>query len=94
MTPYPEQTAPSYRLSCQMKHEIAALERLCQVVRIRGFRIVSMAVDSFEDALAISLTVEGTRPISMLQTQLEKLQTVASLELISPELNARAARSA
>ena len=61
--------------------EAAALERLCQVVRIRGFRIASMAVETAGEHLNIALTLEGTRPIAMLQSQLEKLHTVAEVAL-------------
>jgi acetolactate synthase II small subunit len=64
-----------------MTHEAAALERLCQVVRIRGFRIAKLAMESTGGALDISLTLEGNRPIGMLQSQLEKLQTVVVVAL-------------
>ncbi|MFO7995380.1 MAG: ACT domain-containing protein [Marinobacter sp.] len=70
---------PSYTLNCRMSREAAALERLCQVVRIRGFRIATMAVESAGDHLDIALTLEGTRPITMLQSQLEKLHTVSEV---------------
>ncbi|MFC4257788.1 ACT domain-containing protein [Marinobacter lacisalsi] len=75
------QDTPSYQIHCRMTQEAAALERLCQVVRIRGFRIAKMAMESSGDALDIALTLEGTRPIGMLQSQLEKLQTVMGVEL-------------
>jgi len=64
-----------------MVYESAALERLCQVVRIRGFRVARMAVESAGDQLDIQLTLEGTRPIEMLKAQLEKLHTVAEVAL-------------
>lgn len=70
-----------YQIHCQMTHETAALERLCQVVRVRGFRIAKMTMESHGDALDIALTLEGTRPIGMLQSQLEKLQTVVGVKL-------------
>ena len=75
------QDTPSYRIHCRMTHEAAALERLCQVVRIRGFRIAKMTMESSDEALDIALTLEGSRPIGMLQSQLEKLQTVVGVEL-------------
>ncbi|MFO7530236.1 MAG: ACT domain-containing protein [Marinobacter sp.] len=83
MTPRADISMPSYTLNCRMAHEAAALERLCQVVRIRGFRIARMAVESAEEHLDIALTLEGTRPIAMLQSQLEKLHTVAEVALAS-----------
>lgn len=53
---------PSYTLTCRMSHEAAALERLCQVVRIRGFRIARMAVESVlegaDETLEIALTIQ------------------------------------
>jgi acetolactate synthase II small subunit len=64
-----------------MAFEPAALERLCQVIRIRGFRVASMAVESVGEHLDIRLTLEGARPIAMLQSQLEKLHTVVEVAL-------------
>lgn len=84
MIPQTTNQMPSYTLNCQMTHEAAALERLCQVVRIRGFRISKMAVESHQDNLVIALTLEGARAIDMLQAQLEKLHTVAAVELMQP----------
>ena len=77
----PQPIAPSYHIHCRMTPEAAALERLCQVVRIRGFRIAKMTMENVGDSLDIALTLEGTRPIGMLQSQLEKLQTVVGVEL-------------
>ncbi len=79
MTPQADTSIPSYTLNCRMTRETAALERLCQVVRIRGFRIARMAVETTGDHLDIALTLEGTRPIAMLQSQLLKLHTVADV---------------
>ncbi len=84
MNPTNENTAPSYTLNCRMVQESAAIERLCQVVRIRGFRIASMAVETAGDHFDIALTLEGKRPITMLQSQLEKLQTVAEVAVKKP----------
>ncbi|MBD3655902.1 MULTISPECIES: ACT domain-containing protein [Marinobacter] len=84
MTPQTEIPTPRYTLNCRMSQEAAALERLCQVVRIRGFRIARMAVETAGEHLDIALTLEGTRPIAMLQSQLEKLHTVAEVALGAP----------
>lgn len=77
----PQPALPTYQITCRMTEEAAALERLCQVVRIRGFRIARMAMESAGGALDIVLTLEGRRPITMLQSQLEKLQTVRAVAL-------------
>ena len=37
MNPQSQTAMPSYTLNCRMNQEAAALERLCQVVRVRGF---------------------------------------------------------
>ncbi|MCK2147463.1 MULTISPECIES: ACT domain-containing protein [Marinobacter] len=79
--PANQPSTPSYTLTCRMSQEAAALERLCQVVRIRGFKIARMAVESAGEHLDIALTLEGTRPIAMLQAQLLKLHTVAEVVL-------------
>lgn len=87
MIPQDRYTAtPSYILNCRMAYESAALERLCQVVRIRGFRVARMAVESVDEHLDIQLTLEGTRPIAMLQAQLEKLHTVVEVVLAGEAL--------
>jgi acetolactate synthase II small subunit len=86
MSPQADTQPPSYTLNCRMAFEPAALERLCQVVRIRGFRIATMAVDSMGEYLDINLTLEGTRPIAMLQAQLEKLHTVVEVVLAGTPL--------
>lgn len=81
MKPKTQTSLPGYTLTCRMAHEAAALERLCQVVRIRGFRITRMNLQSTDGQLDIALTLEGSRPIGMLQSQLEKLHTVAGVVL-------------
>lgn len=82
---------PSYTINCRMSYEAAALERLCQVVRVRGFRIAKMAVETADGALDIALTVQGARPVAMLQSQLEKLHTVAEVQLATPATASRIA---
>lgn len=76
-----------YRITCRMTEEAAALERLCQVVRVRGFRITRMAVESTEGVLDITLALTGSRPLATLKNQLEKLHTVVqvTLETSKPE---------
>ena len=83
MTPTAQPT-PGYTLTCTMHAEAAALERLCQVIRVRGFRVARMAVESAGDMLDITLTLEGSRPIAMLKAQIEKLHTVAGVTLDTP----------
>ncbi|PSF04718.1 acetolactate synthase [Marinobacter fuscus] len=83
MTPSSEIASQSYTLNCRMSQEAAALERLCRVVRVRGFRISKMAMESAGDSLDVLLTLEGSRPVAMLQSQLEKLHTVTGVELMS-----------
>ncbi|HLV76751.1 MAG TPA: ACT domain-containing protein [Marinobacter sp.] len=86
MNPQPRTAIPTYTLNCRMSQEAAALERLCQVVRVRGFRIARMSMETSGRILDIALTLEGSRPVAMLQSQLEKLHTVTSVELVSDAL--------
>ncbi|GGC76341.1 ACT domain-containing protein [Marinobacter halophilus] len=81
MSPHADRSMPSYTLNCRMHQEAAALERLCQVVRVRGFRISRMTMESAGEHLDIALTLEGSRSVSMLCSQLEKLHTVAEVAL-------------
>jgi acetolactate synthase II small subunit len=64
-----------------MQSEPAGLERLCRVVRVRGFRIAGMSVECSGEHFDIALTLEGSRPIFMLQSQLLKLHTVGEVVL-------------
>ena len=66
MKPNHESASQRYTLNCRMNQEAAALERLCRVVRVRGFRISRMAMESTGDTLDIALTLEGSRPVAML----------------------------
>ncbi|MBJ6138565.1 ACT domain-containing protein [Marinobacter litoralis] len=90
MSPQAECSTPSYNLNCRMQSEAAALERLCQVVRVRGFRISEMSMSSGGEHLDIALTLEGSRPIAMLRAQLEKLHTVEEV-LVQPLSSVRSA---
>ena len=74
-------TSNRHILHCRMQSEPAGLERLCRVVRIRGFRIAGMSVECTGEHFDIALTLEGSRPISMLQSQLLKLHTVGEVVL-------------
>ncbi len=71
------QPAPQeYQIDCRMTSEPAALERLCQVVRIRGFEVTEVNAALQDKRWRISLTVRGSRSVEMLRKQLEKLHTV------------------
>ena len=94
MTTESSNKTPSYTITCRMSHEAAALERLCQVVRIRGFRIAKMAVETADGALDIALTIQGARSVSMLQSQLEKLHTVLEVILTTPAIAPAVGRTA
>ena len=91
MSPQATPTETQHRIHCRMQQEAAALERLCQVVRIRGFRIQQMAVTTRDNQLDIALTLEGSRPVAMLQAQLEKLNTVLETALDSPAIASQTA---
>ena len=70
---------PIYRVQCQMQAEPAALERLCQVIRVRGFEIEAMTMGREKSQLSVDLSLRGSRPLPMLMAQLEKLHTVVSV---------------
>lgn len=74
------ENAKTHTLTCRMAAEAAAIERLCQVTRIRGFRIEQMQVQADAGELEISMTLCGERSIDMLRSQIERLHTVRSLD--------------
>jgi len=79
-TPQPTaQSAGSHRVQCRMQAEEAAMERLLQVVRIRGFQLQDLQLEREADGYRIALTVAGERPIDFLLRQLEKLHSVLSV---------------
>ena len=79
MNPQSKPSTPSYTINCRMTHEPAALERLCQVVRIRGFRVLAISAEQAEGIWTLTMTVAGVRPLEMLISQLEKLTSVTEV---------------
>lgn len=73
------QTRDAHRVQCRMHAEEAAMERLLQVVRIRGFQLQDLQVEREGDGFRIALTVAGERSVDFLLRQLEKLHTVLSV---------------
>lgn len=73
------QACAAHRVQCRMQAEEVAMERLLQVVRIRGFRLQDLQVEREGDGFHIALTVAGERPIDFLLRQLEKLHTILSV---------------
>lgn len=69
-------TPQQHHIHCEMNPEPAAIERLCQVIRVRGFQVTAMTAELRDGSWEMALTVEGTRAVAMLQSQLEKLHTV------------------
>ena len=67
-------------LNCTMAAEAAALERLLQVVRVRGFRVEEMTVSLTEGQYQVALTLSGVRALDGLVPQIAKLHSVAQVE--------------
>ncbi|PVY75784.1 acetolactate synthase small subunit [Tamilnaduibacter salinus] len=74
-----------HRFHCIMQDEPAAMERLCQVVRVRGFRLEALAMGRDAGRLTLAFTATGQRSPAMLQSQLEKLISVESVTCAPPE---------
>lgn len=71
----------AYQLQVQMAPEPAALERLCQVIRIRGFELSAFSAERTESGWSIGFTVHGTRPLATLQSQIDKLHCVKTTQV-------------
>lgn len=80
----------THQIYCQMNPEAAAIERLCQVIRVRGFQVTAINAELQDDGWEMALTVEGTRAVAMLQSQLEKLHTVKRVRTDAGTLPAQA----
>lgn len=68
-----------HALQIRMQAESAALERLCQVIRVRGFELLEIAARRDGDLWVIDLLVQGRRTVTMLRAQLEKLHAVVQV---------------
>ncbi|HET7315553.1 ACT domain-containing protein [Salinisphaera sp.] len=69
-----------HRFICRLDLEPAALERLVQAVRRRGFTIERVGAERASDGLLVDLTVSGARPAETLRAHLEKIHTVQSVQ--------------
>lgn len=76
-------------LKLEVNNKPAILERVLQVVRYRGFNLVSLQVlPQGMDMLTVFITVDGAQPISKLTKQLNKLYDLCGiihLNLAQPE---------
>ncbi len=63
-----------HRLKLEVNNKPAILERVLQIIRYRGYDLISLkVVPQGMDMLTVLLTVDGTQPISKLTNQLNKL---------------------
>ena len=61
-------------LKLEVNNKPAVLERVLQVVRYRGYNLISLQVfPQGMDMLTVLLTVDGAQPVSKLTNQLNKL---------------------
>lgn len=79
-TPDSAPSQDAHLVHCRMQAEEAAMERLLQVVRIRGFQLRGLQLERDEDGYRIALTLAGERPIDFLLPQLRKLHSIRSVE--------------
>ncbi|MES1939345.1 acetolactate synthase II, small subunit-like protein [Salinisphaera sp. T5B8] len=69
-------------MTCCIKPETAALERILQVVRKRGFSVERFTAEHDKGRLRIRLSCSGSRCPDMLRAQLDKLHGVQSVCLL------------
>ncbi|WP_348766560.1 ACT domain-containing protein [uncultured Salinisphaera sp.] len=69
----PMNDSPLHTINCRMQPEPAALERVLQVVRKRGFAIERFGAEHEAGQLRIRLSCSGRRCPHMLRAQLNKL---------------------
>ena len=63
----------SRQIQCVVHHSPEALERVLQVVRIRGFRLLQLEMQHLGDEMHLKLRLEGERCFENLLKQLQKL---------------------
>ncbi|MBC3766362.1 acetolactate synthase 2 small subunit [Neptunicella marina] len=72
-----------HQLTLLLNNAPAALERVLQVTRYRGFVLESCDVRTEQNNLTVKMQVSGSRPVSLLTSQLNKLHDLEELCLTS-----------
>lgn len=69
-----------HSLKLEVNNKPAILERVLQVIRYRGYDLISLQViPQGMDMLTVLLTVDGTQPVSKLTNQLNKLYDLSRI---------------
>lgn len=71
----------TYQLTITARWRPEVLERILRVIRHRGFRVISLNVETNESVLTIQLTLMSERAVTLLIAQLEKLFDVESVTI-------------
>lgn len=71
----------TYQLTITARWRPEVLERILRVIRHRGFRVLSLNVETNESVLTIQLTLMSERAVTLLIAQLEKLFDVESVTI-------------
>ncbi|WP_088329334.1 acetolactate synthase 2 small subunit [Lacimicrobium sp. SS2-24] len=71
----------TYDLELLLSDQPAALERVLQTARYRGFKVRQLQMRQRGSGLQLSMQVSGPQPINILTTQLHKLYDLASLNI-------------
>lgn len=71
----------TYQLTITVRWRPEVLERILRVIRHRGFRVLSLNVETNESVLTIQLTLMSERAVTLLIAQLEKLFDVESVTI-------------
>lgn len=78
-----------HSLKLEVYNKPAILERVLQVIRYRGYNLISLQViPDGMDMLTVLITIDGMQPVSKLTNQLNKLYDLAriiNLNLAQPE---------
>lgn len=69
-----------HSLKLEVNNKPAILERVLQVVRYRGYELISLQViPDGMDMLTVLITIDGVQPVSKLTNQLNKLYDLSSI---------------
>ncbi|MGY4026447.1 acetolactate synthase 2 small subunit [Aeromonas rivuli] len=86
--PLASNTAPLSQvntLEIHAKSRPEVMERVLRVVRHRGFNLNALHMEQDCQQLRITVTVESTRPIAQLWSQLVKLVDVSRVDALEPQ---------
>ena len=69
------------QIHCTLRNNPETLERVLQVIRIRGFQLLQLEMQQQNGQLLLNLNVKSERPLDNLVQQLRKLADMRNVQV-------------